>query len=133
MSSWPSPQPERSWWRLTPPLTPGRGRAAYRAAPPASRLLRIACGDGLRPALTPEPPRPPGGRKPRARPTACPRPARDPRHGRPLDMVDHGKGQLPAMLQRPLEPAGAPAPKTLRDHGWRDRDHGEGAARVRAG
>jgi hypothetical protein len=29
-------------------------RAGYGAAPPAPRLLRIACGDGLRPALTPE-------------------------------------------------------------------------------
>jgi transposase, IS30 family len=33
--------------RLTPPLTYPKGcRAAYGAAPPASRLLRIACGDG---------------------------------------------------------------------------------------
>jgi IS30 family transposase len=54
-TSSPTP-PERPWWRLAPPLSsPVAGcRAAYGAAPPASRLLRIACGDGLRPALTPE-------------------------------------------------------------------------------
>jgi hypothetical protein len=56
-------------------LPDGR-RAAYRAAPPAPRLLRIACGDGLRPALTPETSTALGDRNPRARPAACPRPAR---------------------------------------------------------
>jgi hypothetical protein len=60
--------------RLTLPLALQRGRRApYGAAPPASRLLRIACGDGLWPALTPEPLRPLGGRRLRARPRACPR------------------------------------------------------------
>jgi hypothetical protein len=50
-------------------------RAGYGAAPPAPRLLRIACGDGLRPALTPETTAAPGARK-SGQAQACPRAAR---------------------------------------------------------
>jgi hypothetical protein len=50
-------------------------RAAYGTAPPAPRLLRIACGDGLRPALTPETTAAPGARK-SGQAQACPRAAR---------------------------------------------------------
>jgi len=50
-------------------------RAGYGAAPPAPRLLRIACGDGLRPALTPETTATPGARK-SGQAQACPRAAR---------------------------------------------------------
>ena len=46
-------------------------RAGYGAAPPAPRLLRIACGDGLRPALTPETTAAPGARK-SGQAQACP-------------------------------------------------------------
>jgi hypothetical protein len=57
-------------------------RAGYGAAPPAPRLLRIACGDGLRPALTPETTAAPGARK-SGQAQACPatRAARKPRDG----------------------------------------------------
>ena len=69
------PAPERQEGKeaacAAAPHRPGC-RAWYGAAPPAPRLLRTACGGGLRPALTPEPLRPLGGRKPRARPKACP-------------------------------------------------------------
>jgi hypothetical protein len=51
--------------------SPDGCRAWYEAAPPASRLLRTACG-GLRPALTPETSAAPGGRNPRARPRPAP-------------------------------------------------------------
>jgi hypothetical protein len=63
-------------------------RAGYGAAPPAPRLLRIACGDGLRPALTPETTAAPGARKSgqaQARPAL--RAARKPRGGRPQDQA----------------------------------------------
>ena len=50
-------------------------RACYGAAPPAPRLLRIACGDGLRPVLTPETTAAPGARK-SGQAQACPRAAR---------------------------------------------------------
>jgi hypothetical protein len=50
-------------------------RAGYGAAPPAPRLLRIACGDGLRPTLTPETTAAPGARK-SGQAQACPRAAR---------------------------------------------------------
>ena len=46
-------------------------RAGYGAAPPAPRLLRIACGDGLRPALTPETTAAPGAWK-SGQAQACP-------------------------------------------------------------
>ena len=49
--------------------------AGYGAAPPAPRLLRIACGDGLGPVLTPETTAAPGARKSRQA-QACPRAAR---------------------------------------------------------
>jgi hypothetical protein len=105
MSSWPAPQPDRSWWRPTPPLTSGREPRSIRAAPPASRLLRIACADGLRSALTRETSAPPSRRKPRARPRAFPRPARDTRPRFATGHGDHRKGHLQAALQRPVEPA----------------------------
>jgi hypothetical protein len=50
-------------------------RAGYGAAPPAPRLLRIACGDGLRPVLTPETTAVPGARK-SGQAQACPRATR---------------------------------------------------------
>ena len=50
-------------------------RAGYGAAPPAPRLPRIACGAGLRPALTPETTAAPGARK-SGQAQACPRAAR---------------------------------------------------------
>ena len=46
-------------------------RTGYGAAPPAPRLLRIACGDGLRPVLTPETTAAPGARK-SGQAQACP-------------------------------------------------------------
>jgi hypothetical protein len=50
-------------------------RAGYGAAPPASRTLRVSCGNGLRPPLTPETSAAPGaGRAGRRR--ACPGQAR---------------------------------------------------------
>ena len=65
-------------WRLRRRSFPGGRRAWYGAAPPASRLLRIACGDG--PAGRPgprRPLRPLGGRHqgPGRRPAPCPRTA----------------------------------------------------------
>ena len=57
-------------------------RTGYGAAPPAPRLLCIACGDGLRPVLTPETTAAPGARK-SGQAQACPalRAARKPRRG----------------------------------------------------
>ena len=57
-------------------------RTGYGAAPPAPRLLRIACGDGLRPVLTPETTAAPGATK-SGQAQACPRAARgaQPRRG----------------------------------------------------
>ena len=64
-------------------------RTGYGAAPPAPRLLRIACGDGLRPALTPETTAAPGARK-SGQAQACPalRAARKPRRGGPQSKPD---------------------------------------------
>jgi len=54
-------------------------RAGYGPAPPAPRLLRIACGDGLRPVLTPETTAALGpGRAGRPRPARALRAARKP-------------------------------------------------------
>jgi len=50
-------------------------RACYGAVPPASRLLRIACGDGLRAGLDPGASTAPGGRK-SGQARACPAAAR---------------------------------------------------------
>ena len=55
----------------SPPLISRARRAGYGAAPPASRALRVSCGNGLRPPLTPETSAAPGaGRAGRRR--ACP-------------------------------------------------------------
>ena len=55
--------------RCAPPAG-GRAAQGYGAAPPAPRLLRIACGDGpAGPALTPETTAAPGGRGKRAGPS----------------------------------------------------------------
>ena len=64
-------------------------RAGYGAAPPAPRLLRIACGDGLRPALTPETTAAPGARK-SGQAQACPalRAARKPGGGGPQQQAE---------------------------------------------
>jgi hypothetical protein len=64
-------------------------RAGYGAAPPAPRLLRIACGDGLRPALTPETTAAPGARK-SGQAWACPGGARreTPCSGGPQDHAE---------------------------------------------
>jgi hypothetical protein len=65
-------------------------RAGYGAAPPAPRLLRIAYGDGLRPALTPETTAAPGARK-SGQAQACPRAARgraDPCSGGPQEKAE---------------------------------------------
>jgi hypothetical protein len=53
-------------------------RACYGAVPPASRLLRIACGDGLTAGLDPGASTAPGGRK-SGQARACPAAARGPR------------------------------------------------------
>jgi len=54
MSPWPPAQPERRRRRLAPPLEfPEPGAAAYGAAPPASRLLRIGKPTALRAGLDP--------------------------------------------------------------------------------
>ena len=59
----------------SPPLISRARRAGYGAAPPASRALRVSCGNGLRPPLTPETSAAPGaGRAVRRR--ACPGQAR---------------------------------------------------------
>ena len=60
--------PEGGGFAAAHPLT---RRAGYGAAPPAPRLLRIACGDGLRPALTPETTATPGARN-SGQAQACP-------------------------------------------------------------
>jgi hypothetical protein len=68
----------------SPPLTSGARRACYGAAPPASRVLRIALR-ATAPAglpLTPETSAAPGGRKSgQARPAPATRAARKPRGG----------------------------------------------------
>ena len=83
---------------------PGGRRAVSGAAPPASRLLRIACGDG--PAGRPgprRPLRPLGSSHQGPGPRACPTPRTAPQP--PLAAYrEHGKGHLPALLQRPVEP-----------------------------
>ncbi len=54
-------------------------RAGYGAAPPASRALRVSCGNGLRPPLTPETSAAPGaGRAGRTGPARARRAARRP-------------------------------------------------------
>ena len=59
----------------SPPLIFRARRAGYGAASPASRALRVSCGNGLRPPLTPETSAAPGaGRAGRRR--ACPGQAR---------------------------------------------------------
>ena len=50
-------------------------RAGYGAAPPASRTLRVSCGNGLRPSLTPETSAAPEAGT-AVRPRACPGQAR---------------------------------------------------------
>jgi len=57
----------------SPPLISGARRAGYGAAPPASRALRVSCGNGRRPPLTPETSAAPGGRK-RGQAQGLPRP-----------------------------------------------------------
>src|SRR6516164_6884171 len=55
----------------SPPLIFRARRAGYGAAPPASRALRVSCGNGLRPPWTPETSAAPeAGRA--VRPRACP-------------------------------------------------------------
>ena len=63
-------------------------RAGYGAAPPAPRLLRIACGDGLRPALTPETTTAPGARKSGQAQGLPPRCARKPGGGGPQQQAE---------------------------------------------
>jgi len=104
MSSWPAPQPERSWWRPTPPLIAGGCRAWYGAAPPASRLLRIAARRPCGPAWTPETSAAPGRQETRARPRACPRPAHGTRHGGPPHMVTTERVIYRQCCDDPLSP-----------------------------
>jgi hypothetical protein len=86
MRSWPARRPDTTggggFAAAHPPgglPRPGRGTrraTGYGAAPPASRLLRIACGDGPRgPGLDPGDHCGPAGQHTRARPQACPSPA----------------------------------------------------------
>jgi len=56
----------------SPPLISGARRAGYGAAPPASRALRVSCGNGLRPPLTPETSAAPGGQEERSGPGPAP-------------------------------------------------------------
>ena len=90
---------------------PGGRRAAYAAAPPASRLLRIACGDGLRPALTPEPLRPLGGRKPRAGQRPAPGPRAAPASWPGTRYGSHGRVIKQHCCNDPLSPPGSMCPK----------------------
>ena len=87
LDSQPRLSPGRTWrWRLAPPLISREGRRAVSgAAPPASRLLRIACGDG--PAGRPDPGDlcGPGGRHQGPGPRGLPPPA----HGTPRGPRPH--------------------------------------------
>jgi hypothetical protein len=56
----------------SPPLCFLACRACYGSVHPASRLLRIACGDGLKAGLDPGASASPGGRK-SGQARACPR------------------------------------------------------------
>ena len=81
-------------------------RAGYGAAPPAPRLLRIACGDGLRPALTPETTAAPGARKSgqaQACPPRCARRANPGGGGPPEHAVRQDTGELAFDSQKEAE------------------------------
>jgi hypothetical protein len=101
----PPEQQERQGGGCRRRCSPEGCRAWYGAAPPASRLLRTACGGGLTAGPAPGASAAPGGRETKGQATACPRAARGTQASGNHRYRERGKAHLPALLRQPFEPA----------------------------